>query len=95
MHNDTYNLTRYESDKELLKKVRTGKGDVKLYTDFNHIFVDNIFEGTTPKKIDQSYVTGKNDLSYAKAAMVNWILEKDRNEDLNDTFYRIFDNELE
>jgi len=95
MHNDTYNLTRYETDKELTKKIKTGKGDEKRYEGFNHIFVDNIFEATVPEEVEQSYITGKNDLSYAKAAIVNCIVDKDRNPYLNNTAYRIYDNMLE
>lgn len=29
--NDTYNISRYDSDKELIDKIKTGKGDPYLY----------------------------------------------------------------
>jgi hypothetical protein len=51
-HNDTYNLTRYETDRELLKKVRSGKGDPFLYRGFRRLFIQFMFKGTTPDKVD-------------------------------------------
>ena len=74
--NDTYNISRYDTDKELVEKIQTGKGDENLYT-WQNIYV-NIFGGTTPKDVDQNFITGVNDLEYAKAATITYILETTR-----------------
>lgn len=51
-HNDTYNLTRYESDSQLLKKIRTGKGDTEyIYTGPRTLNMD-MYADTEPKNID-------------------------------------------
>ena len=46
-----YNLDRYKNDEQLLKKVRTGKGDeLFLYNGLgNNIFIEMFFGGTTPR----------------------------------------------
>ena len=75
--NDTYNLTRYDSDKELVDKIQTGKGDPFLY-DYLNIYVDSVFGGTTPEKVEQDFNDGTNDLEYAKAAQIYWILDTGR-----------------
>jgi hypothetical protein len=49
-YNNTYNLSRYGSDKDLLDKIRTGKGDERIYTMFINLFVDVIFGGTVPEE---------------------------------------------
>ena len=52
-HNDTYNLTRYTSDAQLLKKIRTGKGDTEyIYTGLRNINVDSVYADTVPENID-------------------------------------------
>jgi len=64
--NDTYNISRYDSDKELVDKIKTGKGDKYLYT-WRSLVIDGIFGGTQPKNVDQDPLSGKNDLEYATA----------------------------
>ena len=49
--NDTYNISRYDNDKELVDKIKTGKGDPYLY-DWRIISIDKVFGGTQPKKVD-------------------------------------------
>ena len=49
--NDTYNISRYDTDKELVDKIQTGKGDEYLYT-WQSIYIENVFGGTTPEKVD-------------------------------------------
>ena len=63
-HNDTYNLSRYDDDKELLDKIQTGKGDEDyIYTDdYRYIPVTNMFAATYPEDIDQDRIGGANDL---------------------------------
>jgi len=69
LEGDIYNMTAYEDDKELLKKIQTGKGDEEIYGRFRSIFVENMFGGTEPEEVDQDTFTGKNDIKRAKAAL--------------------------
>ena len=75
--NDTYNISRYDDDKELVDKIKTGKGDEYLY-DWLIINVEKVFGGRTPDDPDQNLLTGENDLEYARAARVVWVLDPDR-----------------
>ena len=50
--NDTYNISRYDNDDELIDKVKTGKGDPYLYKNFRIIFLDTMLGGTTPEEPD-------------------------------------------
>ena len=75
--NDTYNISRYDDDKELVDKIKTGKGDKYLY-DWLIINVEKVFGGRTPDDPDQNLLTGENDLEYARAARVVWVLDPDR-----------------
>ena len=49
--NDTYNISRYDNDKELVDKIKTGKGDEYIY-DWRTLKIDSIFGGTLPAKVD-------------------------------------------
>ena len=64
--NDTYNISRYDSDKELVDKIKTGKGDEFLY-EWQILYIDQIYGGTQPETVDQDFITGRNDLEFAKA----------------------------
>ena len=50
--NDTYNISRYDNDQELVDKIKTGKGDPYLFKNHRIIFLDSLFGGTTPEKVD-------------------------------------------
>ena len=50
--NDTYNISRYDNDQELIDKMKTGKGDPYLYKNFRIIFLDTMLGGTTPEEPD-------------------------------------------
>ena len=74
-----YNLTKYETDTDLIKKIRTGKGDDLMFPEFgNSLFIDAIFAETYPTEVKQNYVTGKNDISAAKAARFILSFDMDR-----------------
>ena len=48
---DTFDLTPYRSDRELIAKIQTGKGDPFVYyTDYRNLFVEIIFAGTIPNE---------------------------------------------
>ena len=53
-YNDTYNLTEaaYKDDKELLKKIQTGKGDPEIFTGFSFLYLTGFVGGTVPEEID-------------------------------------------
>lgn len=51
-YNDTYNLSRYEDDRDLLEKIQTGKGDEDIYTAFINLYPDLFLGGTEPPEID-------------------------------------------
>ena len=52
-YNDTYNLSRYNDDDELLEKIQTGKGDEDIYTQFINLYPDLFLGGTVPEEIEQ------------------------------------------
>lgn len=45
---NSYHLSDYATDAHLLHKVRTGKGDPKIFYGFNSMFINLIFAGTYP-----------------------------------------------
>jgi hypothetical protein len=75
--NDTFNISRYDSDKELIDKIKTGKGDPYLYK-YQTIKIDSAFGGTQPVNVDQDPLSGKNDLEIAVAAQMTILLDTER-----------------
>ena len=65
-----YDLDKYKTDEELVRKIQTGKGDPLWYDDElgNNLFIEMFFGGTTPINAKQDYIYGDNDLTGAKAA---------------------------
>ena len=49
--NDRYKLEDYPTDAHLLYKVRSGKGDPKIYFGYSSLYIDIMFAGTYPSKI--------------------------------------------
>ena len=71
-----YNFDRYKDDDKLVTKIRTGKGDEIFRYDGlgNNIFIEILFGGTTPRRPEQDYLEGDNDLTAAKAVRFNmWV----------------------
>ena len=64
---DSYDLSDYDSDMELIGKVQTGKGSEFIHYGYKHITVGLLFAGTIPRQITQDFETGRNDLYGAKA----------------------------
>ena len=61
--NDTYNISRYDDDAELVDKIQTGKGDEEyIYDAYYYINVDFPFSATYPETVDVDRFTGENDL---------------------------------
>jgi hypothetical protein len=49
--NNNYMLQDYPTDAHLLYKMRSGKGDPKIFYGYNSLLIDIIFAGTYPNKI--------------------------------------------
>jgi len=87
-------LTAYEDDDELLDKVRTGKGDEKIYPMFVNIYVEQMFGETIPKDIKQDFIMGDNDLRSAKATLYTYFIDLDRF-DAKDAWFEEFEYEIQ
>ena len=72
-------MTRYGTSQDLLEKVRTGKGDPEIYSEFINLYIDNIFGGSLSRtrelKIKQNSLSGENDLRQAKAAKYSYYID--------------------
>ena len=88
---DSFKVADYPSDGHLLFKVRTGKGDPEIYTTFYNLPVDRIFGGTYPEEVEQDFMTGENDILYAKVATYTMFLDQTRNPELTDEFYELYE----
>ena len=64
-----YNFDKYDTDEKIVTKIRTGKGDETFIFDGdgNNIFVEIMFGGTTPRRPEQDYLKGDNNLISARA----------------------------
>lgn len=95
-HGDLYNLTEYKTDSELIKKVRTGKGDELLYPEFGKsLYIEAIFADTYPEEVKQNFVTGKNDISAAKAARFIISFDMERVPQVDSTWMKHFEVNLQ
>ena len=71
---NSYRLDLYEDDQALVEKINTGKGDPRLFTSANYLYIDGIFAATEPKTVEQrerdspSKPIGENNLKKAKVA---------------------------
>ena len=83
---DSFDLTPYQTDLELIQKIQTGKGDKTFINyDTNNLYVELMFAGTTPRELEQDYINGNNNLYSAKAA--RWMYQFD-NKPLSDGYTR-------
>ena len=94
-YNNTYNLSRYEDDKELLDKIQSGKGDEEIYTTFINLYPELMFGGTVPDEIDQDTFTGENDITYARAALYSYLIDEGRNPEYVEKMYQVWEHELQ
>ena len=65
-----YNFRKYSTDEDLLKKIRTGKGDERTskYNGLGEIlYVKVMFGSTQPIILEQDFIYGDNDILSAKA----------------------------
>ena len=47
---DIFNIEKYKTDKELVDKIQTGKGDTTfIFTGFKSLYIQIFFAGTTPE----------------------------------------------
>ena len=90
-YNDTYNMTEWKNDDELLDKVKTGKGDEDIYTLFKNIYVDNIFGGTVPADLTQDSITGRNDIERAFATSYSYLIDPGRRPDLSEKWFELWE----
>lgn len=89
-------MTEYNSDSELIKKIRTGKGDELLYPEFGKsLYIDAIFAQTYPEEVKQNFVTGKNDISTAEAARFILSFDMERVPQVDATWMKHFEVNLQ
>lgn len=86
-YNDTYNLSRYDDDQELLEKVQSGKGDEDIYTTFINLYPEIIFGGYLPLELDQDTFTGECDITFAEAALYSYLIDEGRNPEYLEEMY--------
>jgi hypothetical protein len=73
---DSFDLSKYRTDMDLVAKIQTGKGDETfMYYGHKNIYVELIFAGTTPAEVTQDYVNGNNDLYSARTARWAYTLD--------------------
>ena len=71
---DSYDLSQYASDLDLIRKVQSGKGDETfIYYGSKSLYIEMMFGGTVPKEPVQDYARGNNDLYAAKSA--RWVYQ--------------------
>jgi hypothetical protein len=87
-------LDRFETDTHLLFKVRTGKGDPKIYKTFYNLYPDLIFGGTYPEEITQDVFTGENDIVFAKATLFVYFLDLGRDDNFDEDWYPAWEKQL-
>ena len=82
----------------MLEKVRTGKGDPEIYTEFINLYIDNIFGGSLSRtrelKIKQNSISGANDLRQAKAAKYSYFIDMLRHPDYDTDVYMKWEEAL-
>jgi len=66
----TFDLTPFETDEDLVRKIQTGKGDPTLYSDLEFISIESVFAGTMPRIVDQSASVGSNNIESAVVSQV-------------------------
>jgi hypothetical protein len=71
-------LTKYETNGELLAKIRSGKGDPEIYGYLQNIYIEALFGSTKPEKVTQDARSGVNDVENAKATSFMYLYSKDR-----------------
>jgi len=67
--------------------VQTGKGDEDIYTTFINLYPELMFGGTLPDEIDQDTFTGKNDITFARAALYTYLIDEGRNAEYLEKMY--------
>ena len=90
LRKNAYDLDAYEDDAALLAKVRTGRHDAV----FNYVQIDNFYAATVPATIEQSPVTGENNIEKAKAVSFTYFVKGERNPDIDKKFYGAFEQQI-
>lgn len=90
-YNDTYNMTSYRDDNDLLEKIQSGKGDQDIYTNFVNLYPNLFFFDTVPKEIDQNVQTGKNNIEFARATQWAYFIDEGRNQNYTDSMYLVWE----
>lgn len=97
-------LSKYETDDQLLEKVRTGVGDPAIFND-NQNFLDigSMFAGIEPVDFYQQLYwnpskewspVGSNDLEKAKAVQYSYYIAQSRNPKIDQNAYMGFEEHL-
>ena len=75
-------MSPYESDLDIVRKIQTGKGDERFMTyEGKALYIELIFGGTVPRKPEQDYLNGNNNLFSAAAARFGYEIKSVKAED--------------
>ena len=68
---DSYDLSKIESDEDLLTKIRTGTTEQTIYRNFDHIIQldQDLFGDIKPTNFYQNQLTGQNNIESATYAI--------------------------
>ena len=86
-----YDLGTYDTDYKILNKVQTGYASddtAKI------LFLDQFVGGTTPEQLDQSALTGKNNIEQARATILTYFVDTDRRNSLTEEWYVFFEHQI-
>ena len=90
---NTYDLSGYTTDAQIVAKINTGKGDASLYppASQNFISINGMFGGTTPTSVTTT-ASGTNNLQQAQAIKYLYFLKNDKSAEER---YKTFEQKIE
>ena len=70
---DSYDLSRFSSDEDLLDQVQKGMTEYTVFQNYDDIIkVDQVFGGTQPEILYQNPITGMSNIQSATAALYHF-----------------------
>ena len=88
---NSYPLEKYATNEDLLAKIKLGRSEPSYVI----LPIDNIFAATSPAELVQDLETGLvEDITKAKAASWALFIKNNRNEDIDETMYEVWEDQL-
>lgn len=89
---DSYPIEKYATNEDLLKKIKQGRSDPPYII----MPAGNFLAETTPADIKQDFETGLiEDISTAEATTWSVFIKNSRNEDIDESFYEVWEEKLQ